>query len=287
MDDKIVYKELSVKQNPNVDTLFKIYARDKFKARVFFMYENKLTFKKSRLVVFEGSNEDFSIVYFERRYGISKTNIIYNRESRIYTIIKKGNKFYFKDKNGIKPLILTHLYNIDESDKVKSELVSRLPWLRYLTEYSVLQSVSLNTIYSKKLFSLEKALRYEYKVPLPAAKLLFSMKKDNQLSGYLKYYIDYLDNVENLHNTLPTYEYHLFYDAVKMAKTLNRKVNCSWSPRRLKEEHDKWSEEILDIVFTEGDRLMSIADIFIKFADASGFKLLRTTKEMNIECKKK
>jgi hypothetical protein len=286
MDDKIIYKELSVKQDPNVDTLFKIYAKDKFKARVFFMYENKLTFKKSRLVVFEGSNEDFSIVYFERRYGISKTNIIYNRESRIYTIIKKGNKFYFKDKNGIKPLILTHLYNIDESSKVKSELVSRLPWLRYLTEISVLQSVSLNTIYSKKLFSLDKALRYEYKLPLPSAKLLFSMEKDNQMSRYLKYYVDYLDNVENLHNTLPTYEYYLFYDAVKMAKTLNRKVNCSWSARRLKEEHDKWSEEILDIVFTEGDRLMNIADIFIRFSDASGFRLLRTTKEMNIEGKK-
>jgi hypothetical protein len=71
-----------------------------------------------------------------------------------------------------------------------------------------------------------------------------------------------------------------------MAKTLDRKVNCSWSARRLKEEHDVWSKEITDIVFTEGDRLMGVNDMFIKFADESGFNLLRTTKEMNIEGRK-
>jgi hypothetical protein len=71
-----------------------------------------------------------------------------------------------------------------------------------------------------------------------------------------------------------------------MGKTLNRKVNCSWSARRLKEEHDEWSKEITDIVFTEGDRPLNINDIFIEFSDMSGFNLLTTTKEMNIEGRK-
>lgn len=286
MSKEVVYKELYSNQSQSVDTLFKIYAKNKFNARVFFMNENSSVFNKVRLCVFEEPNGDFSIVYFRRNYGISKTNIIYNRESRVFSIIKKGNKFYFKNRMGIKPLTYSHLRACDNYKLIVNELVSRLPWLRYMTEHDVIQSVSFNTIYSKKIFSLEKALKHQYKLPTPTAKLLYSMKNSSYQASYLRYYIEYLDNVENLHNTLPTYDFGIFYDTVKMAKTLNRKINCSWSPKRLRLEHDEWSKEITDIVFTEGDRLMSINDIFIKFADASGFKLLRTTKEMNIEGRK-
>lgn len=286
MSKETVYRELYNYQTPGVDTLFKIYAKSKFNARVFFMNENSSVFNKVRLCVFDEPNGDFNIVYFKRNYGISKTNIIYNRESRVFSIIKKGNKFYFKTKMGIKPLTHNHLRSCEHYNLIIGELVSRLPWFRYMTEHDVIQSVSFNTIYSKKLFSLDKALKHQYKLPSPSAKLLYSMKNQSYQANYLKYYIEYLANVENLHNTLPTYDFSIFYDTVKMAKTLNRKVNCSWSARRLKEEHDEWSKEITDIVFTEGDRLMNIKDIFIDFADASGFKLLRTTKEMNIEGRK-
>jgi hypothetical protein len=286
MSKEAVYRELYNYQSTSVDTLFKIYAKNKFNARVFFMNENSSVFNKVRLCVFDEPNGDFSIVYFKRNYGISKTNIMYNRESRIFSIIKKGNKFYFKSRMGIKPLTYNHLRGCEHYNLIKNELVSRLPWLRYMTEHDVIQSVSFNTIYSKKIFSLDKALKHQYKLPAPTAKLLYAMKNSSHQASYLRYYIEYLDNVENLHNTLPTYDFGIFYDTVKMAKTLNRKINCSWSPKRLKLEHDEWSKEITDIVFTEGDRLMSINDIFIKFADASGFKLLRTTKEMNIEGRK-
>jgi len=286
MGKEVVYKELYSNQTTGVDTLFKIYAKNKFNARVFFMNENSSVFNKVRLCVFDEPNGDFNIVYFKRNYGISKTNIMYNRETKVFSIIKKGNKFYFKNRMGIKPLTYSHLRICEHYDLIKIELVNRLPWLRYMTEHDVIQSVSFNTIYSKKLFSLDKALKHQYKLPAPAAKLLYGIKNSSYQVNYLRYYIEYLDNVENLHNTLPTYDFGIFYDTVKMGKTLNRKINCSWSARRLKEEHDEWSKEITDIVFTEGDRLMGVRDIFIKFGDESGFKLLRTTKEMNIEGRK-
>jgi hypothetical protein len=286
MSEKVVYKELHSYQPQSVDTLFKIYAKSKFNARVYFMNENSSVFHKTRLGVFEEPNGDFSIVYFRRNYGISKTSKMYNRESKVFSIIKKGNKFYFKNRLGIKPLIFNHLKSCEHYKLIISEMVSKLPWLRYLTEHDVIQTVSFNTIYSKKIFSLEKALKYQYKLPSPTSKLLHGLKTHSYQTNYLRYYIEYLVNIENLHNTLPTYDFGIFYDTVKMAKTLDRKVNCSWSARRLKEEHDAWSKEITDIVFTEGDRLMSIRDIFVKFADSSGFKLLRTTKEMNIEGRK-
>jgi len=286
MSKEVVYTELYSNQSQLVDTLFKIYEKNKFNARVFFMNESSVMFNKLRLGLFEEPNGDFNIAYFKRNYGISKTNIMYNRESKIFSIIKKGNKFYFRDRMGVKPLTKFLLLGCEPYDLIMEVLVKKLPWLRYLTEHTVLQKVSFNTIYSKKLFSLDKALKYEYKVPSPTAKLLYTIKTNNVQANYLRYYIEYLDNVENLHNTLPTYAFSVFYDTVKMAKTLNRKVNCSWSVKRLKEEHDNWSKEITDIVFTEGDRLMNVGDIFIKFGNASDFKLLMTTKEMNIEGRK-
>ena len=287
MSKESVYRELYSHQNQLVDTLFKIYQKDKFKARVYFMNENSHNFIKHRLGIFDEPDGDFNIVLFKRTYGISKSSIIYNRESRVFSIIKKGNKFYFKNNLGLKPLTFNHLFNCNHyDDLIKDELVIKLPWLRYLTEYTILQNVSLNTIYSKKLFSFEKALKYEYKLPCPSAKLLYDMRNISNESKYLRYYVEYLINVENLHNTLPTYDFHTFYDTVKMAKTLNRKVNCSWSARRLKEEHDEWSKEITDIVFTEGDRPLNINNMFIDFSDMSGFNLLTTTKEMNIEGRK-
>ena len=286
MSKEVVYKELFSNQSPLVDTLFKIYEKSKFNARVFYMNGESSTFNKTRLGVFDEPNGDFNIVYFIRKFGISKSNIIYSRESREHSIIKKGNKFYYKNKSNIKPLTVNHLKNTMLSDIIINEMVIRLPWFRYISEHNILGNVTLNTIFSKKLFSLEKALKHEYKLPLPSAKILFKLKSNNNQADYLKYYIEYLNNTENLHNTLPNYDFGLFYDTVKMAKTLGRVVNCSWSPKRLKEEHDAWSKEITDIIFTEGDRMMSIADIYLKFSDATGFKLLKTTKEMNIEGRK-
>lgn len=289
MSKEAKYTELYSRKNQLVDTLFKIYQKNKFNARVYYMNENHQTFYTERVGVFDEPNGDFNIVYFKRTFGISKTNIIYNRESKVFSIIKKGNKFYFKNKSSIKPLTYQHVLNCQHFDVIKGALVSRLPWLRYITENSIIESVSFNTIYSKKIFSLEKALKYEYKLPAPSAKLLHNIKLSNTYSyqaKFIRYYVEYLDNVENLHNTLPTYDFSIFYDTIKMAKILNRKINCSWSVRRLKEEHDNWSKEITDIVFTEGDRNLNLSDIYIKFAEFSGFKLLQTTKEMNIEGRK-
>jgi hypothetical protein len=289
MSKEAKYTELYSRKNQLVDTLFKIYQKNKFNARVYYMNENHQTFYTERVGVFDEPNGDFNIVYFKRTFGISKTNIIYNRESKVFSIIKKGNKFYFKNKSSIKPLTYQHVLNCQHFDVIKGALVSRLPWLRYITENSIIESVSFNTIYSKKIFSLEKALKYEYKLPAPSAKLLHNIKLSNTYSyqaKFIRYYVEYLDNVENLHNTLPTYDFSIFYDTLKMAKILNRKINCSWSVRRLKEEHDNWSKEITDIVFTEGDRNLNLSDIYIKFAEFSGFKLLQTTKEMNIEGRK-
>ena len=94
MSKEFVYTELYSHQSPVVDTLFRIYAKDKFKARVYYMNDDSHIFKSTRLVVFDEPNGDFDIVQFVRKYGISKTDKMYNRESREFSIMKRANKFY-------------------------------------------------------------------------------------------------------------------------------------------------------------------------------------------------
>ena len=79
MSKEAVYKELYNHQTTSVDTLFKIYEKSKFNARVYFMNENSSVFNKIRLGVFEEPNGDFNIAYFRRNYCISYTSRMYNR----------------------------------------------------------------------------------------------------------------------------------------------------------------------------------------------------------------
>jgi hypothetical protein len=90
MSKEVVYKELYSSQTTGVDTLFKIYEKSKFNARVYFMNENSSVFNKTRLGVFEEPNGDFSIVYFIRNYGISKTST--NINEKIMQIVYQTNK---------------------------------------------------------------------------------------------------------------------------------------------------------------------------------------------------
>jgi hypothetical protein len=54
-----------------------------------------------------------------------------------------------------------------------------------------------------------------------------------------------LKNVENLK---VDFNNEYFMDTCKMAGTLGKVVNCSWSFKRLKLEHDKFAREISQIV---------------------------------------
>lgn len=66
-----------------------------------------------------------------------------------------------------------------------------------------------------------------------------------------------------------------------MAYTLGKKVNCMWSISRLKEEHDLWSKEITQTLLSFEPLVnLTINEIYIKFAEFSGFKLLKTNRDM-------
>jgi hypothetical protein len=76
-------------------------------------------------------------------------------------------------------------------------------------------------------------------------------------------------------------QHHLFQDACRMARILDKKVNCSWSLKRLTEEHDKWSREITFIVLSnEPVSDLIIKEVYREFAEYSGYRLLTTNIDM-------
>ena len=99
-------------------------------------------------------------------------------------------------------------------------------------------------------------------------------------------YIPYINNIESLQPNWFEGGVDIFHDTLKMAKTLDKRVNASWTPRRLKEEHDKWAKVLSDIVFIDGNRDMNIGQLFKDFAEHSGYELITTTKDMAYEGKR-
>jgi len=273
-----------------VKKLYELYESDKFKARVYFMNE-KYDFVNSRLVLFMKDNGDFDIVNFVRTYGISKTNIIYSREKRTFQLKFSKNKFTLiinkKQSRVIAPTLsnilneIMHLDSTYESDtEILNLLSERFSWVRFIRENTSLHNISLNTFINKKLFSLKKALKHALKCPYPVAKMLNESKTSHNGIAYLKYYMDYISNVESLKPSWVNEKFDLFYDSLKMAKIVDKKVNASWSDRRLKEEHDKWSKIINDVMFIDCDRKMNINEVFEDFSKFSKYKIITTTRRL-------
>jgi hypothetical protein len=77
-----------------------------------------------------------------------------------------------------------------------------------------------------------------------------------------------------------------FRDTTKMAASLGKKVNCSWGLKRLKQEHDLYSKEIVKIIL-EFEHIidLNIRRVYWDFAEFSGIELLRTNHELIAEGK--
>jgi len=222
---------------------------------------------------------------------------MYNREIRLYQLKYSKNKFVLisrghKGGSSFTPPTYSNIENkgymlgIDARKIIRTILSNRFAWFRFIAETSPLQNISLNTFINKKLFTLKAALRHYYNCPYPVAKKILNSQKKASVVNNIKFYMDYIDNIESLKEEWLEKEFHRLYDALKMAKTLDKKVNASWTTRRLIEEHDKWAKIITDVMFIDGDRPMAIHDMFKKFAEFSGYKILTTTKEMAHEGKR-
>jgi len=288
----VEYKLLGSIESARVNKLLSVYGKNPYLARVLYFNDRSEYFTK-RLVLFTQENGDFELVYYKRSYGISVTNKRYSHEKKVSSIIYKGKKFYAIITNGdrtkLVQLTFGSLLNFksefnyggikDVTETFFSDLKKRFTWLRFVEENRALHNLSFNSIIKYKLYNLNDALRHIYGVPLTVIKEI--LKNDNSRDNLRLWKINkpYLSNIENLKSEFLSN--HLFYDTLNMARILDKRVNCSWSLKRLALEHDKWSKEITNtLIELEPLEDLKILNIYHDFAKFSGYKLLLTNKEV-------
>lgn len=289
--------------------LIKHYKLDPHKARVIFFNSSADSFVGSRIVLYE-EDSNFNFVLYTKKYGISTTNKMYSREVVSAALIYKNGKFYktFRDAqnkkhisqltfDGISTFISGFnngigIYNV-QTPQLKEDItryfVLRFPWMRYVFENYIFNKYAVNTFMRRRLYSFNAAARYFLKVPIPVVRIILSKNKSwAEVDIRLKIWPEQrkvLKNVENL--TLELYHDLHFNDSCRMAKTLGRKINCSWGLKRMKAEHDAWAREIsIILVEAEEVRSMSVNQIYKDFAEHSGYHLLKTNFELILEGRK-
>lgn len=284
-ENGVKYTVISDNTSHDLEKLLEIYALDKRKAKIIF--ENRkgsVRFIRNRFVLFEYPNGDFRFAHLERNFGVSKTNIIYNRETCSDAYGMKNGKFYKIQHK--RPCLLTANNLWHGSNKLDSfegkYLLGRFGWLRNLFEDHRCHGLDLNCVVKHKLYNIKACLRYIYKVPYPVANMLSENHGTYNPWDFFKMWKEMkksLINVENLKASL--FNDTLFKDTTLMANSLGYKVNCSWTNKRLKIEHDKMVKEVVDVILEfEELRELKIKPIFQKFAEYSGYELLTTNHEL-------
>jgi hypothetical protein len=286
----VKYTLFSETRSQKLDWLLDVYKQDRYKARVLFHNSGESYFIW-RYVSFERADGSFQICNFTRKFGISKTNVIYSREKKTSSLIYKNKKFYFTQGTVIK-----HATYSDISNHFKYAmpfLIEKFAWLRNIAEDEYCHNTSLSTIITYKLFNSDKVLKHIYKTSTPVIKVLTKDYSDSANSGCYSYMHKkkwdrirpYLINIENLKIDFIRNKY--FDDAIEMAIKLDKRINCSWSLKRLKAEHDVWSKELRTIML-EFEPLIDLkpSKIYKDFEEFTGYKLLTTNHELIAEGQK-
>jgi hypothetical protein len=285
------FKILFEEKNDKIDLLFELIRENRLYARVFCM-ENR-QFARHKIVLYEEDN-GFALVQYLKTFKISRTNKLYTREVKQLSFIYKDKKFWFCNNIGahksVRPATIQDLSNFYglNSPELIDLVVKRFPWIRFMVE-NKLVSIPLNYIINNKLYSLTDFLKFYFKLPLPVIKEIMSVYSEKNIGGYNINAIRkiwnhnklFLTNIENLKRDFINNEF--FEDSVRLAGILDKKINCSWSVRRLKEEHDKWSKEHREITYRINTRRtvpLNVHKNFVEFGKIYGYELLDTNVKL-------
>ena len=283
------YTLFSETRSEKMDWLLDVYKQDRYKARVLY-YNTGASYFIWRSVCFERTDGSFEICNFTRKFGISKTNIIYSREKKTSSLIYKNKKFYYRHGTMLKHAMYS---DIPSNFKYALDfLTEKFPWLRNVSENKHCHNIALSTIMTYKLFNADKILKHIYKVPTRVIKVLTDDYDGRHNIGYSQMpkkqwdrIKPYLINIENLKIDFLRNQY--FHDTIEMAIKLDKRVNCSWSLNRLKTEHDIWSKE-LRVIMLEFEPLIDLdpSKIYKDFEAFTGYRLLTTNHELIAEGQK-
>ena len=217
------YTVLFDEKNLKLDLFLELLKENRLYARVHCI--NNGGFHKTKVVLYEEENGDFAIVQYLKKFNITKTNKVYTKETNAFSLIYKDKKFWFVSNNTknlkkFRQLTLSDLHSFNLQHKLLiTYLTEKFPWIRYLVENNI-NCVSLNYFINNKLYSLNDFLKFYFKMPLPAIKLILSDTKIEliRLDGLKRLWNrnkNVLLNIENLRKEFIDVDY--FDDTVRLA----------------------------------------------------------------------
>jgi len=255
----------------NVAKFKEIYSEDRFKARIY-CFEH--TPSEDILSINKVSDDNFQIFRSTKKYGVSKTMKLYARKTDNAKYLVNKTKFYKIERGRLFPMCLA---NIEED--ILQIFIDQFTWIRFLKEFGI-RTILFNTIVKNKLYSRDKVLRYMYGCKADIALQLLNKFSLREWRDFKKT----ATGVENFNTELLDYDsFGILTDAARLAFKLNETINVSWSKRRLKEEHDKWSKKYTEIALEIDNRPLNIHPVFTKFNEFIGGGILLSTKELAIE----
>lgn len=268
--------EIIREKSYKVDRFKKLYAEDRFKARIYAIdqspYMERVMYNNVKLGTFQIFDEKLN-------YGVSTTLKLYARKKCINKYLVSPGKFYGQLDRGNRLGVLRPITASDVNNSTfKDVFIRHYSWIGPMVQ-NMLWGIALNTVYKHKLFTPAKVLRYMFHCDAERAKALQSGIGYHDWKQLRKNVI----NIQNLNTDIASDHDSLFVDTIKLGFKLNRMVNAAWSERRLRQEHDDWSAIYTNIALEATARPLKIANTYLQFADFLGGGLIMDTKELALE----
>ena len=272
-----------------LDEIMELYEKDKYKACVI-LRDKPIEIRQQ--VLFTKENGNFDVALEIKRISAGRNNRMYISHNKWSILIYKDDKFYIKKGSNIRTVTYQQLCN-DFTSEVRDLLKERFSWIRYIEEQKILENVAFNTIIKKKLYSYKKALQHTYEfLNYKNARVVHEHLKNNhvQYNKTIQKLKIYVNNLEYINPKFLDHNHDVFWDSLRMAEVLGKRINGKWSEKRLQAEHDAWTNEIIDITFEYSNAKLNIAYAFTHLCNhlgsLPGFRLIETEKELFAEGKK-
>lgn len=225
--------------------------------------------------------------------GINKNGVIYSSEKKVARVVYNSKGLWtiwsggrVKSFQGVDLQLFAVPYTgnegFDAGTLVRGKIIELLPYMENLFNNNF-NKISYSIVKTKKLYKLKKLVRYQFLIPLRIYNNI-SDKSNNQFLSEIKRNRDYLTHIDSINlEFFNGGNGQLLHDTLRFARALNKKVNCSWSLKRLNAEHNDWSQEIVETLYKGDGTPLTIDDRFIEFENFSKFKLLKTVDELFCE----
>ena len=309
-NELVNWKLLKESNKENLDELFRIYKDNPYNAGVYFRNGGNITINnnnssgkinKKRWILSNFSDGSFNITEFITTFGISKTNKMYSRQKKGTSIIFKNNRLWFINNNVIRPLKWISFNSVlgelgsDGGKFLKDYFKDKFFWFKTFNEYDYADALTFNTVILHKLYGHDDMDRYLFKTNKKVISVLRAhINKEEPLNDYVhvseKHNFIYwwkknspiIDNLDNL--TPEFFNYPNFEDTFSIAHKLGKRINAKWGKKTFVNMHDTWSFDITRILLSTSElRDLNVRDVFMDFAEFSGYKLLTTNREMLTE----